>query len=586
MKCLGPRCCSSWAGGGREIGRRAVPGITEVEQGAVRLELHSGAQLAEGPHHVAGEFVSAAGEAGAPGGEGPAATARVVVSLEEQDPAALRLEAVGCHHAAQAAPDDGVARARVSEVEGVVRDGPIQSRQVASSGEPTEARSLSPQYQAAGATDRRNEDSPMPPGEADARGVISPQERATHHLDVLGAYARIVAVGAVVLGGLCLLSWQQGGGWPLLLQALNMGAIVGGSLLCLALLAWQRTGLAFAVFMLPSIVGCTWGIVHAPGAVVAVYVLGIGLLAFLGVFLYPGRSLWLTVGLWVVVYLVAIGLRLTGVVPVHATAIDQIMLVVAPAMQLVILVLAGRITIGRLDDSQRRLEAINRGLEQTVAERTDALRSALAEAERLLLNVLPRGIAARLRGGEEAIADAHAGVTILFADIVGFTALASRVDPVALVGLLNDVFTEFDHLAERHGLEKIKTIGDAYMVVGGAPQGRSDHAEAVARLALEMHGVLREISDRHDIDLDLRIGMHSGPVVAGVIGRSKFSYDMWGDTVNIASRLESHGEPGRIQLSSATRALLGDGFDAELRGTIVLKGRGPVEAWWLLGARS
>ena len=393
----------------------------------------------------------------------------------------------------------------------------------------------------------------------------------------------MVAAGALVLGSLCLLAWQGGGGWPVLVQAANMGLIVGGSLLALGLLAKERVDAAFLAFMLPSALGCTWGIVHAPGAVVAVYVLGVGLLAFLGVFLYPGRSLVTPVAACLLTYGGAIALRLSGVVPVHETPIDGAILVVAPAMELVILVLAGRITVGRLAEGQRRLEEINRGLEQTVAERTVALRDALAEAERLLLNVLPREIAARLRRGEEPIADAHAEVTILFADIVGFTKLASEVDPVPLVGLLNDVFTEFDRLAERHGLEKIKTIGDAYMVVGGAPESRGDHAAAVARLALDMHAVLREVCQRRTIALDLRIGVHTGPVVAGVIGRSKFSYDLWGDTVNIASRMESHGEPGRVQISAATRAKLGEAFLAEPRGTIVLKGRGPLETWWLTG---
>ncbi|MCB9785717.1 MAG: adenylate/guanylate cyclase domain-containing protein [Deltaproteobacteria bacterium] len=363
-----------------------------------------------------------------------------------------------------------------------------------------------------------------------------------------------------------------------------MAGIVIGALLCLRRLRQGRTDSAFVVFMVPSLLGCTWGIVHAPGAVVAVYVLGIGLLAFLGVFLYPGRWTFAAIGLWLIAYGVAIGLRLSGLVPVHATPIDDAMLVVAPALELVILVLAGRITIGRLEESHERLEEINVGLEQTVAERTLALRGALAESERLLLNVLPREIAMRLRGGEEAIADAHAAVSILFADIVGFTQLATRIDPVELVGLLNRIFTEFDELAERHGLEKIKTIGDAYMVVGGLPEPRDDHAQAVARLALEMRSALAELGRQHGAPLDVRMGIHTGPVVAGVIGRSKFSYDLWGDAVNIASRLESHGESGRIQISAATRDALGAGFHTERRGTIELKGRGEFEAWWLSDA--
>jgi class 3 adenylate cyclase len=410
-----------------------------------------------------------------------------------------------------------------------------------------------------------------------------PRGRTAHHRDVLSAYAWVVAVGGMVLGLLCAFAWRSGGGWPLLVQAGFMGGIVAGSLLCLRFLAAQRSHLAFLVFMVPSTVGCTWGTIHANGAVVSVYVLGYGLLAFLAVFLYPGRRIALSVMLWVVVYALAIGLRLTGWVPVHETPVDSLMLVVAPAMELVILVLAGRITIGRLEESHQRLEEINVGLEHTVAECTLELRRALADSERLLLNVLPREIAARLQGGEEAIADSHGAVSILFADIVGFTRMAAAADPIALVGLLNDIFSEFDRLAEEHGLEKIKTIGDAYMVVGGLPQHRPDHAEAVALLALDMRESLVQLSREHDTPLNLRIGIHTGPVVAGVIGRSKFSYDLWGDAVNIASRLESHGEPGRIQISGVTRDHLGPGFVTESRGSIALKGRGQFEAFWLSG---
>jgi class 3 adenylate cyclase len=410
-----------------------------------------------------------------------------------------------------------------------------------------------------------------------------PRGRTGHHRDVLSAYAWVVALGALVLGGLCVAGASSGGGWPLLVQAGFMGCITLGSLLCLRFLAADRSHLAFLVFVVPSVLGCTWGTVHAPGAVVAVYVLGFGLLAFLAVFLYPGRRRALSLALWVGSYLGAIGLRLTGWVPVHETPVDSVMLVVAPAMELAILVLAGQITIGRLDESHARLETINVGLEKTVAERTLELRRALADTERLLLNVLPREIATRLQGGEEAIADSHGAVSILFADIVGFTSMAAHTDPVALVGLLNDIFSAFDQLAEKHGLEKIKTIGDAYMVVGGLPHHRPDHAEAVALLALDMQHSLIQLSADHHVPLNLRIGIHTGPVVAGVIGRSKFSYDLWGDAVNIASRLESHGEPGRIQISGETRDHLGAGFITEARGAIALKGRGQFEAYWLCG---
>src|SRR3989442_14751876 len=150
-----------------------------------------------------------------------------------------------------------------------------------------------------------------------------------------------------------------------------------------------------------------------------------------------------------------------------------------------------------------------------------------------------------------------------------------------VVAMLNDVFSEFDRLAEQHGLEKIKTIGDAYMVVGGLPAPRRDHADAVAEMALQMQEALDAYAVRAGTRFALRIGIHSGPVVAGVIGRRKFSYDLWGDTVNTASRMESHGEPGRIQVSEATRLLLGSGFRLVERGTIAVKGKGDMRTSFL-----
>jgi class 3 adenylate cyclase len=170
-------------------------------------------------------------------------------------------------------------------------------------------------------------------------------------------------------------------------------------------------------------------------------------------------------------------------------------------------------------------------------------------SERLLLNILPRPIAERLKHHPTTIADAHAEVTVLFADIVEFTKFSASILPQRLVEILNDVFSEFDRLAERHGLEKIKTVGDAYMVVGGLPTPRADHAEAVAEMALEMRDALAGYEKTIGASLQLRIGIHTGPVVAGVIGRRKFSYDLWGDTVNTASRMESHGLPGVIQVT-------------------------------------
>lgn len=208
-----------------------------------------------------------------------------------------------------------------------------------------------------------------------------------------------------------------------------------------------------------------------------------------------------------------------------------------------------------------------------------ALREEHARSERLLHNVLPAPVAARLKDGA-TVADHAADATVLFVDLVGFTELSATMTPIALVARLDRLFSSFDELARRHGLEKIKTIGDAWMVVGGVPSPREDHAEAVARLALDILATVRD-----EPDLQVRIGLHSGPLVAGVIGRSKFAYDVWGDTVNLASRLESHGEAGRIQVSAEVARRLGDRFRFEERGTIAIKGRGEVATAWLVAER-
>lgn len=203
-------------------------------------------------------------------------------------------------------------------------------------------------------------------------------------------------------------------------------------------------------------------------------------------------------------------------------------------------------------------------------------------SERLLHNILPASIAERLKRQPGVIADGFEGVTVLFADIVGFTVLSERIPPAEVVKLLNELFSAFDEMAQRHGLEKIKTIGDAYMVVGGLPIWRPDHASAVAKMALEMRDSVARLRGGQ---LKVRIGMHSGPVVAGVIGTAKFSYDLWGDTVNTASRMESHGLPGLIHITESCRRELGDEWEIEPRGNIEVKGKGPMQTFWLKGRR-
>lgn len=203
-----------------------------------------------------------------------------------------------------------------------------------------------------------------------------------------------------------------------------------------------------------------------------------------------------------------------------------------------------------------------------------------ARSERLLLNVLPEPIAARLKRSGDVIADAHPAATVLFADLVGFTPLAGRIPPEELVVMLDDIFTRWDTLADIHRVEKIKTIGDSYMVVGGVPSPLPSHVAAIAELALDMIPALAQC-EREGLALDARIGIDTGPLVAGVIGRSKFSYDLWGDTVNTASRMESSGEAGCIHVSERVREALGDRFDFTARGELQIKGKGAMRTYFL-----
>jgi len=213
----------------------------------------------------------------------------------------------------------------------------------------------------------------------------------------------------------------------------------------------------------------------------------------------------------------------------------------------------------------------------------EEVRRQQAESERLLLNILPKPIAGRLKQGETAIADSYAEATVLFADIVGFTTLSEQILPAQLLTLLNVVFSLFDTLAEKYGLEKIKTIGDAYMVVGGLPEPHPDHAEAVAEMALAMQAEIAELQIDTRQPISLRIGIASGPVIAGVIGTKKFSYDVWGDTVNTASRMESHSSPGCIHVTESVYERLRDTYEFEKRGVIHVKNKGDMTTYFLTG---
>ena len=207
------------------------------------------------------------------------------------------------------------------------------------------------------------------------------------------------------------------------------------------------------------------------------------------------------------------------------------------------------------------------------------------ENERLLLSILPASIAKRLKSSDAGIADHFPEVSVLFADIVDFTVLSSGMSPQPLVSLLNELFTRFDELARQHRVEKIKTIGDCYMAVCGVPDPRPDHAAALAEMALEMIGCLKQFNSSRGTSVRIRIGMNTGPVVAGVIGRSKFIYDLWGDTVNTASRMESTGLPDRVQVTEPMQRALAAGFDLAERGEVEVKGKGRLRTWLLVGRK-
>lgn len=207
------------------------------------------------------------------------------------------------------------------------------------------------------------------------------------------------------------------------------------------------------------------------------------------------------------------------------------------------------------------------------------------KSETLLLNILPKEIAAILKNESRTIADHYQEASVLFADMVGFTPLSAQLPPVEMVELLNEVFSFFDSLLDRYGVEKIRTIGDSYMVASGVPRGRRDHAQALAYMGLEMRDYIANHTFRNNQRVNFRIGINSGSMIAGVIGRRKFVYDVWGDAVNVASRMESHGLGGAVQITQTTYELIKEEFICEPRGTVNVKGKGEMEVWLVLSAK-
>ena len=208
------------------------------------------------------------------------------------------------------------------------------------------------------------------------------------------------------------------------------------------------------------------------------------------------------------------------------------------------------------------------------------------KSETLLLNILPKEIAAILKNESRTIADHYSEASVLFADMVGFTPLSAQLPPVEMVELLNEVFSFFDSLLDKYSVEKIRTIGDSYMVASGVPRGRIDHAQALAYMALEMRDYISTHTFRNGQHVSFRIGINSGSMIAGVIGRRKFVYDVWGDAVNVASRMESHGLGGAVQITKTTYELIKDEFVCEPRGTVNVKGKGEMEVWLVMSART
>ena len=239
--------------------------------------------------------------------------------------------------------------------------------------------------------------------------------------------------------------------------------------------------------------------------------------------------------------------------------------------------------LARIEANLRESETMQDGTSRLLSRLTQELEEERARSLALLRNILPQAIIDRLEAGEETIADRYESVTALFSDFVGFTGISSELDAEALVAELNRLFSRFDALCEEHGVEKIKTIGDAYFAVGGLSGTRSDHAVAAAELSLAMLGAVHEVEAETGTGWRIRIGVHTGPAVAGVIGTRKFVYDVWGDTVNVASRLETSAEPDSIHVSEPVATALRGSYELRARGSVELKGKGETPTFQLLG---
>lgn len=272
-----------------------------------------------------------------------------------------------------------------------------------------------------------------------------------------------------------------------------------------------------------------------------------------------------------------------GQLPANYFTVHSLQFGVAAEMVMLSIALAARISEIR----RRQQEDAKKALEGEIYRlRTIELQRERDNADRLLLNILPPVIATRLKQEENPIVDRFQNVAILFADIVGFTTLAEQMSPGELVSLLDDVFSEIDAIVQKHGLEKIKTIGDCYMAVSGLPEPRAEYLTGMAEAALELRSALEDLSARNRVPISMRIGIHVGEVVAGVIGRTKFAYDLWGAAVNLASRMETHGESGKVHVSEPFAKALGEHYEFEDRGEISIKGMGSVRSYFLVSRKT
>jgi class 3 adenylate cyclase len=296
---------------------------------------------------------------------------------------------------------------------------------------------------------------------------------------------------------------------------------------------------------------------------------------------------------WTLVMLVALGVtrvRFLYALPIAAAAVVSAVVVPLRVAHLdPTIVAVGLVVIITITSVGLVMNYSIELYERRFFEKTHALARSQERTVALLESMLPRAIARALESGTRTIAERHDEASVLFADLVGFTRLAERLPPEQLVGLLDRTFARFDEVVARHDVEKVKTIGDAYLVVAGVPDPCEDHAAVLADVALALMAETAALARETGFRLELRAGIHTGPLLAGVIGTTKPAYDVWGDTVNTAARMESHGEPGRVQVTAAVVARLAGRFECVPRGTIDVKGKGALETWWLgarLGARS